>query len=331
MTLNNTTYDYDDDYEDQLCRKDDVVKFGSIIIPLFFSIVVVMSCIGNVLVLIILALYESLKFLTNVFILNLALSDLLFTFGLPFWASYFIHGWTFGEIGCKAVKFLFYVGFYSSVLFLTLMTIQRYMAVVHPLSDWEKCRCFSVAPIIIWMMSGTAALVGAHYSKILKDLNNTYCEYESIKVKSGIAYFQNAFFFAAFLIMGFCYCRMLQTITNARTSKRHKTVRLIFSIALVFFIGWAPYNIAMFLRSLTDQNIPPFTICEVSKGVDYAYYLCRLLAFSHCCLNPVFYVFVGVKFRNHLYMILEKILKKKKKLDSSQGRMAKNQSQGSMY
>ncbi|XP_056305510.1 chemokine (C motif) receptor 1a, duplicate 1 [Danio aesculapii] len=330
MTLNNTTYDYDEEYEDQLCRKDDVVKLGSIIIPLFFSIVVVMSCIGNVLVLIILALYESLKSLTNVFILNLALSDLLFTFGLPFWASYFIHGWTFGEIGCKAVKFLFYVGFYSSVLFLTLMTIQRYMAVVHPLSDWEKCRCFSVAPIIIWMMSGTAALVGALQSKVMKDLNNTYCEYESIPVKLGIAYFQNAFFFAAFLIMGFCYGRMLQTITKARTSKRHKTVRLIFCIALVFFIGWTPYNIAMFLRSLTDQNIPPFTICEVSKTVDYAYYFSRLLAFSHCCLNPVFYVFVGVKFRNHLCMILEKILKKKK-LDSSRSRMAKNQSQGSMY
>ncbi|XP_001333240.4 chemokine XC receptor 1-like [Danio rerio] len=300
MTDENTTYDYDDYYEDQLCRKDDVVKFGSIIIPLFFSIVVVMSCIGNILVLIILALYENLKSLTNVFIIHLSVSNLLFTFGLPFWASYFIHGWTFGEIGCKAVKFLFYVGFYSSVMFLTLMTIQRYMAVVHPLSDWEKCRCFSVAPIIIWMMSGTAALVGAHYSKILKDLNNTYCEYESIKVKSGIAYYQNAFFFIAFIFVWFCYGRMCWAITKYHNRETHRTVRLTFLIALLLFFGWTPYNIAMFLRSLTDQNIYPFTLCEVSKTVDYAYYICRLIAFSHCSVNPALFIFADANFCKHL-------------------------------
>lgn len=328
MTEEYTTHD--DEPEDELCRKDAVIKLGSIVIPLFFTLVVVFSCIGNTLVLVILVLYEKFKSLINILILNLALSDLLFTFGLPFWASYFIHGWTFGEIGCKAVKFLFYVGFYSSVLFLTLMTIQRYMAVVHPLSDWERCRSFLVAPFIIWMMSGTAALVGALQSKVMNDLNNTYCEYESIPVKSGIAYFQNAFFFAAFIIVGFCYGRMCWAITKSHTRETHRTVRLTFLIALLLFIGWTPYNIAMFLRSLTDQNIHPFTICEVSKRVDYAYYLCRLLAFSHCCLNPVFYVFVGVKFRNHLHMILEKLLKKKK-LDSNLGRLAKNQSQGSLY
>ncbi|XP_077075022.1 chemokine XC receptor 1-like [Siphateles boraxobius] len=311
MLQNNTTEEetmdpdyYSYDYVDELCRKDEVVKVGSIIIPVFFSLVVVLSCIGNVLVLVILALYESLKSLTKVFILNLAVSDLLFTFGLPFWASYFIWGWTFGDIGCKAVKFLFYVGFYSSVLFLTLMTIQHYMAVFHPLSDWEKCRGFSVAPFIVWILSGAVSLLESLNSKVISHSNNTYCEYDSVEMKTGIAYFQNAFFFFAFLIMGFCYARMLQTITKSRTNKRHKTVRLIFCIALVFFIGWAPYNIVMFLKSLTDQKIHPFTDCTVSIRLDYAYYACRMLAFTHCCLNPVLYIFIYVNFRIHLKSIL---------------------------
>ncbi|XP_050951838.1 chemokine XC receptor 1-like [Labeo rohita] len=329
MTDENTTfYNYDSDYPDELCRKEKVVKVGSIIIPIFFTVVVVLSCIGNILVLVILALYESLKSLTNVFILNLALSDLLFTFGLPFWASYYIWGWTFGEAGCKAVKFLFYFGFYSSVLFLTLMTVQRYMAVVHPLSDWERCRCLSFSPFIVWILSGTVAMLGSYHSKVMAESGSEYCEYGTVEWKSGIAYFQNAFFFIAFVIMGYCYGRMLHTITNSRTNKRHKTVRLIFCIALVFFIGWAPYNIVMFLKSLTFH---PFTVCEVSINVDYAYYACRVIAFSHCCLNPVFYVFVGVKFRNHLKMILQKIFQKKKKLNFSQVTLAKNQSLGSMY
>ncbi|KAK2885220.1 hypothetical protein QQF64_021457 [Cirrhinus molitorella] len=328
MTDNATPFSYDDYYEDQLCRKDEVVKVGSFVIPIFFMMVVVLSCMGNILVLVILALYESLKSLTNVFILNLALSDLLFTSGLPFWASYYIWGWTLGESGCKAVKFLFYFGFYSSVLFLTLMTVQRYMAVVHPLSDWERSRCLTFSPFIVWFLSGTVAMLGSLHSKVITESDSKYCEYDSIEWKSAIAYFQNAFFFIAFVIMGYCYGRMLRTITNSRTNKRHKTIRLIFCIALVFFIGWAPYNILMFLKSLTFH---PFTDCEISKRLDYAYYACRMVAFSHCCLNPVFYVFVGVKFRNHLKVILEKILKKKKNLNSTPATLGKNQSLGSMY
>uniref|UniRef100_A0A8C1QPN8 Chemokine (C motif) receptor 1a, duplicate 1 n=2 Tax=Cyprinus carpio TaxID=7962 RepID=A0A8C1QPN8_CYPCA len=327
MTDENTTFQYDTDYNDELCRKEVVVKVGSFVIPIFFIAVIVLSCIGNILVLVILALYESLKSLTNVFILNLAVSDLLFTFGLPFWASYYIWGWIFGDVGCKAVKFFFYVGFYSSVLFLTLMTVQRYMAVVHPLSDWERCRGLSISPFIVWILSATVAMLNSLHSQVMTESDNLYCEYGSVEWKSGIVYFQNAFFFTAFVIMGYCYGRMLRTITNSRTNKRHKTVRLIFCIAMVFFIGWAPYNIVMFLKNLTGY---PFTDCDVSIGLEYAYYACRMLAFTHCCLNPVFYVFVGVKFRNHLKMILQKIFKKKN-LNSGQNRLAKNQSQGSMY
>ncbi|XP_051515598.1 chemokine XC receptor 1-like [Myxocyprinus asiaticus] len=298
MNAENTTdaSEYDYEYEDELCIKEEVVKFGSILIPLFFTLVVVLSCIGNILVLVILVLNKSLKSLINIFILHLALSDLLFTFGLPFWTSYYIWGWTFGEIGCKAVKFLFYLGFYSSVFFLTLMTIQRYMVVVHPLSDWEKCRGFSIAPFIVWILSGLAALLGSLRSKVLQEQssNSTYCEYDSTEVKHAIIYFQNAFFFIAFVIMGFCYAGVHQAITKSQTNKRHKTVRLIFCIALVFFIGWAPYNIVMFLRSLTDHGLYPFTLCKISINLDYAFYACRLLAFSHCCVNPAFYIFIEV-------------------------------------
>ncbi|XP_056305879.1 chemokine XC receptor 1 [Danio aesculapii] len=305
MTEEYTTHD--DEPEDELCRKDAVIKLGSIVIPLFFALLVVFSCIGNTLVLVILVLYEKFKSLINILILNLALSDLLFTFGLPFWASYFIHGWKFGEIGCKAIKFLFYVGFYSSVLFLTLMTIQRYMAVVHPLSDWEKCRCFSVAPIIIWMMSGTAALLVSLHSRVLIHDDNFYCEFDSLRVKHVAVYSQNIFFLMAFCIMGFCHARMFRIITQSRTRRRRKTINLIFCIGIVLFIGWAPYNIVMLLKTLQDYALSPFLVCSVSIHLDYAFYASRLLAFSHCCLNPVLYTLIGERFQKHLRTLPKKM------------------------
>ncbi|XP_043086098.1 chemokine XC receptor 1 [Puntigrus tetrazona] len=296
--------------EDQLCRKEEVVEVGSIVVPVFFALLVVLSCIGNLMVLVILLLYEKFRLPINVLIFNLAVSDLLFTFGLPFWASYYIWGWTFGEAGCKAVKFLFYVGFYSSVLFLTLMTVQRYMAVVHPLSDWERCRCFSVAPFIIWMLSGTAALLVSLRSQVLENEGNLYCEFDSIRLKHASVYLQIVFFLIAFCIMGFCHVRMFQTVARSQTRKRHKTIKLIFCIGLLFFTGWAPYNIVMFLRILQDYGLSSFVDCNVSIYLDYAFYTCRLLAFSHCCLNPVLYALIGEKFQKHLQTILKKMCSK---------------------
>ncbi|XP_052450074.1 chemokine XC receptor 1 [Carassius gibelio] len=302
--------EYTQDTENQLCHKEEVVKAGSIVIPVFVGVLVVCSCIGNLLVLVILVLYEKFRLLVNILIFNLAVSDLVFTFGLPFWASYFVWGWTFGDAGCKAVKFLFSLGFYSSVLFLTLMTVQRYMAVVHSLSDWERCRGFSVAPFIIWMLSGTAALLVSLHSQVLENEENLYCEFSSFEAKHADVYFQNVFFLIAFCIMGFCHVRMFQTITRSQTKGRHKTIKLIFCIGLVFFIGWAPYNIVMFLRILQDYEWPSFLDCNVSNNLDYAFYSCRLLAFSHSCFNPVLYALIGEKFQKHLQTILKKICSK---------------------
>ncbi|KAJ8389007.1 hypothetical protein AAFF_G00124040 [Aldrovandia affinis] len=310
--VEDTTIQYDYDYGEEFCNKSGVVNFGSIVTPIFFSSVIALSLVGNILVLAILALYENLRSLTNTFILNLALSDLVFTFGLPFWVYYHVWGWTLGDSACKAVNFVFYTGFYSSIIFLTMMTIHRYMAVVHPLSDFgtSKC-CYGITTsIIIWIVSFFAAVPALLFTGVIKDSSDPfflYCEYEDINWKIVATFQQNVFFLLAFSVIGFCYVKILSTILRSRSHSKFRTVKLIFTVVVVFFVGWAPYNTVIFLRSLTDFSLHPFTQCKVSTVLDYGFYVCRLIAFSHCCLNPVFYVFVGVKFRNHLKMILRRL------------------------
>lgn len=302
--------DYGIDYEDEVCEKEQVVKFGSIAIPVFFSVVIVLSIIGNILVLVILALYENVKSLTNIFILNLAISDLVFTTGLPFWAIYHIWGWVFSELLCKIVTFVFFIGFYSSILFLTIMTIYRYVAVVHPLSDVsaEKLMTGIFLSILLWMISIGAALPSLLYSSLIsiphKGEHTLGCVYESALWESVSAYQQNIFFLVAFIVMAFCYIQILVTLRKARGHTKNRAVKLIFSIVTVFFIGWVPYNVMIFLKILGRHLVAPFNNCESIISLDYAFFVCRLLAYSHCCLNPVFYVFVGVKFRRHLKSVL---------------------------
>lgn len=333
--LNDTYYNYE--FENEICDKTEVVKFGSIAIPIFFSVVITLSLTGNILVLIILGLYENFKSLTNIFILNLAISDLIFTTGLPFWAIYEVWGWIFSEIVCKLVTFVFYTGFYSSILFLTVMTIYRYLAVVYPLSELSTQRLSTggLVCLIVWIISIGSAMPSILYSSIiLIHHNNTVsegCEFSSGLWKDIALSQQNIFFLVAFVVMAFCYIQIVSRITKTRSHTKNRAVKLVFCIVAVFFIGWVPYNVVIFLRILSDNLVPPFNTCESSIRLDYVFHVSRLIAFSHCCLNPVFYVFVGVKFRSHLKSMIHQIFSRQGPVEEQNVRMQNFVSQGTMF
>lgn len=307
-TPENNSFDYYYDYEDELCDPTSIMQFGTIFTPVFFSIVVILSLFGNILVIVILAKYENLRSLTNALILNLAVSDLFFTAGLPFWAYYHMYGWTLGEPACKIVTFTFYVGYYSSGIILILMTAHRYMAVMNPLSDIVSTKgfCSVLASLVIWAVSILVASPALIFTKVL---GQTHCVYVSSYWTLWGIYQQNILFILSSVVFIFCYsqimCRLLRPSARRRKSK---TLKLIFTLMVVFFVGWAPYNIVIFLQSLyfwPKPNADSEATCEISKLLGYIFYVSRLFAFSHCCLNPMFYVFVGVKFKNHLKRMLK--------------------------
>uniref|UniRef100_A0A3P9MFL5 Chemokine (C motif) receptor 1a, duplicate 1 n=1 Tax=Oryzias latipes TaxID=8090 RepID=A0A3P9MFL5_ORYLA len=326
-----------DTRRESVCEKGEVVKFGSFVTPIFFSVVITLSVTGNVLVLVILALYESLKSLTNIFILNLAISDLVFTLGLPFWAYYHVWGWQLPEILCKIVNFVFYTGFYSSILCLTAMTIYRYMVVVCTLSD--RCRPKLSTGIflsfLMWTISVGGAMPSLLHTSIIKihhkDRESWGCEYSSEWWKHMSTYQQNLFFLFAFAVMAVCYIQILQKVRRTRSRTKSRAVKLVFCIVTVFFVGWMPYNVVIFLRALFPSLSKGFEDCEQSNHLDYAFFVCRLIAFSHCCLNPVFYAFVGVKFQRHLKSMLQAGLKRERPVEEQQVKIQNFITQGSTY
>lgn len=313
QTVNDDYYStpeyYYQDIEDEACDKTKVIKDGAIFNTVFFSVVVVLSLLGNILVLVILAKYENLKSLTNAFIVNLAVSDLLFTAGLPFWALYHMNSdWILPESACKAVSFIFYVGFYSNGFFLIVMTLHRYLAVVNPLSDIVSSKGFTsfLASVILWSVSMIAAMPSLLFSKLHVQGSIRHCVYDPYWRLWGI-YQQNVFFLVTFSVFIFCYSQIIWQLLGPTSQKRRlRTVKLIFSLLVVFIVGWVPYNVLIFLRALkpTDTHLDATAKCKASKMLDYAYYVCRLFAYSHCCLNPVFYVFLGIKFKSHLKKLL---------------------------
>lgn len=329
MAANTTylNYDYDDIYEDQRCDTSNPRQVGSYITTVFFSIMVIISLFGNILVIIVLVKYENLKSLNNVLIVNLALSDLLFTTGLPFWAHSHINGWTLGEPVCKTVTFVFYIGYYSSSILFILVTAHRYVAVMYPLSGIvsHKGFCSAVASPFIWTLSLLFAAPALIFTSVLQQ---SHCLPVSSNWSLIGIYQQNILFILDLVVFLFCYpqiiCRLLRPTPQRR---KNKTLKLIFILMVVFLVTWAPYNIIRYLQSFQfddkSHDASKFKEkCAFTKNLEYAFYISRLFAYSQCCLNPVFYVFVGIKFKRNLKKMLKSCCQKSQN-GKAQGRQSR--------
>ena len=107
-----------------------------VIVPVLFGVITFLGVIGNTLVIIVVLTNQQMRSSTNVLILNLAVADLLFViFCIPFTATdYVLNEWRFGLLVCQAVQYLIYVTSYVSIYTLIMMTIDRFLAVVFPVS-----------------------------------------------------------------------------------------------------------------------------------------------------------------------------------------------------
>ncbi|MEE6518777.1 hypothetical protein FKM82_029991 [Ascaphus truei] len=310
-----TTINYDDEELIFICQKDKSIKFGAAVVPFFYYFVFTCSLLGNGLILFLLLKYEKIKTVTNLFILNLVVSDLLFTASLPFWAVYHSYEWIFGDGMCKVMASMFYTGFFSCILFLTMMTIDRYLAVVHAVSAarTRKLIYVYVASIAVWIISLLStvpkfALYGTRQNAFVGIL----CEetgYTADKIDKWklVGYYQQliVFFLIPLIVILYCYTLIMVKLFHTKMHNKDKAMKLIFIIVIAFFFCWTPYNVVIFLKTKQMSQLSTDGNCD--NGIDYAFYICRNIAYFHCCINPFFYTFVGTKFRRHLSALFGKL------------------------
>ncbi|KAI7809934.1 chemokine (C-C motif) receptor 12a [Triplophysa rosa] len=295
-----------------LCEKTEVNGFGAALLPTLYSIIFVLSLVGNGLVLCIIYKYEKLSTVTNVFLLNLVISDLIFAFTLPFWAEYHRSEWIFGKAMCKLVGSFYSIGFNSSILFLTLMTFDRYLAVVHAIAAAQSRRivyafCSSAA---VWFISILASVKDMFLFNVQNSSDGMLCEVTGhaqniIQKWQLIGHYQQflLFFTVPLLVVLYCYFRICIRIMSTRMAEKYRAVKLILFIVSFFFVCWTPYNMVILLQAI-DMSFGDKSKC--SNGLDYALYVTRNLAYMYCSISPVLYTFLGKKFQNHFLKLLAK-------------------------
>ncbi|XP_077966251.1 somatostatin receptor type 2-like [Styela clava] len=128
----------------------------------FRIFVCAVGVLGNIIVIaMILLLTEFNKGVTHWYILQLAIADSAFLLTLPFQVIEDANNeWIFPDGMCKAKEAVLFVNYYSSISFLTVMALDRYIAVCHAFSDrLQKLRTTKAAYIITAIVWTVAILI----------------------------------------------------------------------------------------------------------------------------------------------------------------------------
>lgn len=297
--------------------------------PYVHSIICLLGFLGNCLVIITYAFYKRTKSMTDVFLLNVAVADLLFVVSLPLIVYNELSSWSMGAVACKLLRGSYSVNLYSGMLLLACISADRYVAIVQvrrsfrlrslPYSRlicafvWTAAILLSVPTFYFYnryQLSHDLSVLYQDDNDTLTSLSAQYvCEFQFLdsttawNTKVAVPSTQLAIgFFLPLLVMVFCYSAVVVTLLRARNFQRHKAVRVVLAVVLVFIMCHLPYNVALLYDTATMFHQKT---CEASDALHVAKTVTQTIAYLHCCLNPVLYAFIGVKFRNHFRRIMQ--------------------------
>ncbi|XP_062585995.1 neuropeptide SIFamide receptor-like [Saccostrea cucullata] len=284
-----------------------------------YCVVFLCALFGNLLVVTVVFRYKAMRTVTNCFIVNLAVADILVAvFNLPITLlSNFYLGWPFGPVLCKVTPYLQGVSVCASVNTLAVIAVDRYFAICSPLKyklDSTKLRKIIIC---IWMTSCIIIIPWAvfyieeeyKYTEGIM-LNICYEKWPSEMARNG--YFLGVIFLCCYtiplILICICYLGICvrvwnreqlganRTGNNVIQRSKVKVVKMLAVVVFSFAFSWLPLYIVNMIISFhdTNNNFLHDTIIPFAQW----------LGSSNSGMNPIIYCFFSRKFRNGFRKLL---------------------------
>ncbi|XP_004635235.1 B1 bradykinin receptor [Octodon degus] len=284
-------------------------------LPMFAITICVLGLLGNILVLFLLLPRKRLK-VAEIYLANLAASDLMFVLGLPFWAEniWSRFNWPFGAALCSGINGVIKAHLFISIFLVVAISQDRYRVLVQPVVSWGRRRRRHAHTIclLIWVAGGllsTPTFV-LRSIKRLPDLNISACillfpheGWHFVRVVElnvlGFLLPLAAIFFFNYHILASLRERGEVSRSRCGGPKGRRTATLISTLVAAFLVCWAPYHFFAFLEFLF--HVHAIQGCFWEEVTDLGLQLANFFAFTNSCVNPVIYVFVGRPFRTKIW------------------------------
>ncbi|XP_022621267.1 C-X-C chemokine receptor type 1-like [Seriola dumerili] len=287
-----------------------------ILIAIFF-----LAIPGNLLVGLVIGTSRQPLTPSDVYLFHLTIADGLMALTLPFSAVALVQGWIFGDFLCKFLSLIIEANFYTSIIFLACISIDRYLAIVHAgesIRNHQKT-CSRILCAAIWAFGGALSLPALFNEtyKFDKDSERLVCS-ESFDFGSASSWRLATRFFRHFFgfllplcIMLTCYSITIARLLRTRGFQKHRAMKVIIAVVIAFVLCWTPYHITMIVDTILRADMVQFN-CAMRKSVNVALVATNSLALLHSCINPVLYAFVGEKFRKKMLLLFQRKLRQER-------------------
>lgn len=282
----------------------------------FYGLICMAGLVGNGLVIFVVLRYAKMKTVTNMYILNLAIADFCFLVGLPFLiVTAIMKHWIFGFAACKMFFILTSINWFTSVFTLTVMSADRYMAVVHPIKSMSY-RTPVVALAVcfcVWCASLLAMLPIILYTTTVK-YPGTDMESCTITWPEGQLMSADKAFIWYTLLLGFAIPVALTSVFYALVVIRLRTVgpktkskekkkshrrvtKMVLTVISVYVVCWLPYWVFQVCLIYIDHETP--------RWLSHVFQMITVMSYANSMLNPLLYAFLSDNFRKSFIKAFE--------------------------
>lgn len=249
----------------------------------------------------------------DVLLLNLTVSDLIFLAFLPLKMKEAWDGmaWSLSYQLCPLTGFMFYVPIYSSTLFLTAVSVERYLGVAFPFrySLCRRPRYAVLASVLFWLLAALNLSI-VYIMPYVQWTNGSatppstcYLEFSqdelSILVPVRLELFV-VLFCIPFLICCFCYVNfilILSRLPNISRRRRLRAIGLALGTLVVFAVCFGPYNVSHVVGYVRQESEGWRNVALMSSTLN-------------ACLDPFIFYFSSAAVRSMLSHCFRSIVAK---------------------
>lgn len=284
---------------------------------ILYAIIFILGVFGNVLVCFVVFRNRAMQTVTNLFITNLALSDILLCiFAVPLTPMYtFLGRWVFGRLLCHLMPYAQGTSVYISTLTLTSIAIDRFFVIIYPFHPRMKLNTCIFIIVFIWIFSLVVTCPYGLFMGIQITNNKTYCEesWPADRSRKIFGVFTSVLqFVIPFLVIAICYtCVSIRLNDRARSKpgakntkreeadrdRKKRTNRMLISMVAIFGISWLPINVINifndFYAAMTEWNY-----------YYMSFFLAHSMAMASTCYNPFLYAWLNENFRKEFKQVL---------------------------
>lgn len=299
------------------CRMDEHLL--SRVLTAFYSVIFLVGLVGNIIALYVFLGIHRKRNSIQIYLLNVAVADLLLIFCLPFRIMYHLNQnkWVLGVVLCKVVGTLFYMNMYISIILLGFISLDRYIKINRSIQQRKAVttRQSIYVCCIVWAVALAGFLTMIILTLKKGGHNSTMCFHYRDKLnEKGEAIFNLVLvvmFWLIFLLIILSYIKIgknLLKISKRRSKfpnsgKYATTARNSFIVLIIFTVCFVPYHAFRFVYVSLQLNV---SSCYWKEIVHKTNEIMLVFSSFNSCLDPVMYFLMSSNIRKIMCQLLSR-------------------------